>query len=65
MNISLQKQLQHRQINLESVLQLISNSPDNLCVDWIDLNLCERFFRQCKNAKGLPPVIPLALVFGN
>lgn len=61
MNISLQKQLQHRQINLESALQLISNSPDNLCVDWIDLNLCERFFRQCKNAKGLPPVIPLLL----
>ncbi len=61
MNPSLQKQLQQRQINLESALQLISGSPDDLCVDWIDLNLCERFFRQCKNAKGLPPVIPLLL----
>jgi len=61
MTTSLQKQLQHRQINLESALQLISNSSDDFCVDWIDLNLCERFFRQCKNAKGLPPVIPLLL----
>ena len=61
MNTSLQKQLQQRQINLEGTLQLISDSADNLCVDWIDLNLCERFFRQCKNAKGLPPVIPLLL----
>ncbi|MGB3200386.1 MAG: GspE/PulE family protein, partial [Nodosilinea sp.] len=61
MNQSLQKQLQQRLINLESALKFILGNIDNFCVDWIDLSLCERFFRQSKNAKEFPPVIPLLL----
>jgi type II secretory ATPase GspE/PulE/Tfp pilus assembly ATPase PilB-like protein len=61
MSNSLQKQLRHRHISLEDALKILKDGGDLWCVDWVDADLCNQFFRKTKNTPNLPPVIPLIL----
>lgn len=60
MGDSLQKQLRHRKISLADALQILKADARGWSLDWVDRDLCNRFFRQTKNF-NLPPLVPLIL----
>jgi general secretion pathway protein E/type IV pilus assembly protein PilB len=55
------QQLISREITLDEALKLLVNEQGTVNFQLLDKDVSSRFFRECSNRNGLPPVIPLLL----
>ena len=60
-NLSVWKKLRNHEISCEEALKLLVDDRGNICLDRIDREVSNRFFRHFPDRKALPPVIPLLL----
>lgn len=61
MQLSAQQQLKQQDISLETACACLVDGVGKLDLKMLDTPLCTRFFRQLRDQKPLPPVVPLLL----
>ncbi|MBW4575364.1 MAG: GspE/PulE family protein [Aphanothece sp. CMT-3BRIN-NPC111] len=59
--LSAWQKLRSREITCEQALKLLVDAEGNICLERLDREVSNRFFRHFPDRKALPPVIPLLL----